>query len=376
MDNYSLESAPPQPSAANGCIFSPYRICPIGAHIDHQGGPVLGRTLGLGTKLEYEALETREICISSKQSGEASFLIGSDIDRSHWIRYAQAAARVVGDRLERGMKAQVDGPLVGAGLSSSASVGLAYLKALARVNDIEYSDRELVQMNYQLENGQLGLQNGILDPLTIVHGKKDALLWMDTQKGMVKPLQDPPNHTGVWIIADSGVSRVLTSSGYNLRVAECHEAASRLQPGARFLSDVPRAIFEEKKWELPEHLRRRAEHYFSEVERVQEGVEAWKSANLERFGQLMHQSCQSSIQNYGSGSPILIELHEIVSSIKGVYGSRFSGGGYGGCVVALAKRDSAESAVADIEEQFSVRHPELKPSAFVAEMGDRLRFLG
>ena len=115
-------------------IFSPYRLCPIGAHIDHQGGVVLGRTIKLGTTLEYEPLDTNEIQLTSDQLGEAEFMIG-DLDTMHWARYAQAAARVLNPK--RGMRAHVNGSLIGAGLSSSASVGLAYLKALADVNDIE-----------------------------------------------------------------------------------------------------------------------------------------------------------------------------------------------------------------------------------------------
>jgi galactokinase len=153
-------------------IFSPYRICPIGAHIDHQGGAVLGRTINLGTTLEYEPLDSNEIQISSDQFGQAAFFIG-DLDRMHWIRYAQAAARVLD--LKRGMRAHVNGSLIGSGLSSSASVGLAYLKALADANHIELSDQELVQKEYELEHDILNLQIGLLDPLTIVNGRREAL---------------------------------------------------------------------------------------------------------------------------------------------------------------------------------------------------------
>jgi galactokinase len=87
----------------------------------------------------------------------------------------------------------------------------------------------------------------------------------------------------------------------------------------------------------------------------------------------MNQSCASSINNYESGTKILVELHELVSSTTGIYGSRFSGGGYGGCVVALAKKDQAENACVEIAEQFSARHPELPSRVFVAETGDGLR---
>ena len=348
-------------------IFSPYRICPIGAHIDHQGGVVLGRTLNVGTTLEYEPLDSSQVHMTSEQFGESRFVIG-DLDIMHWSRYVQAAARVL--NIKRGMRAHVSGSLIGTGLSSSASVGLAYLKALADVNNLELSANQLVQLEYQLEHDELNLQIGLLDPLTIVHGRRDALLFMDTVSASVFPIPDPPSGDFAWILAYSGVSRELTKSGFNGRVAQCYEAASRLRDGAKILSHVPRELFEAQKMSLPENLRKRAEHFFSEVERVQRGAKAWQEADLEGFGRLMDQSCESSIRNYESGSDVLIALHEIVSSTDGIYGSRFSGGGYGGCVVALARRDFAELACARIAEGFSKLHPELPSKVFLAQMGD------
>lgn len=350
-------------------IVSPYRICPIGAHVDHQGGVVLGRTIQLGTRLDYEPLDSNEIQIVSEQFGEAKFSIG-DLDRAHWARYAQAAARVL--NAKRGMRAQVSGDLIGSGLSSSAAVGLAYLKALADVNAIELSKRDLVNLDYELEHGQLGLQNGLLDPLTIVNGRRDALLFMDTLTASVTPLPDSRPGDFVWLVAYSGVSRELTKSGFNVRVEECRQAASRLKQGAQILSDVSRETYEDKKMTLPHHLRKRAEHFFGEVDRVQRGAQAWRDADPELFGGLMNQSCESSIRNYESGSEILIELHELVSSTNGIYGSRFSGGGYGGCVVALAKRDLAEEACLKIAGKFSTLHSDLPSKVFIAETGDGL----
>ena len=350
-------------------IFSPYRICPIGAHVDHQGGVVLGRTIRLGTTLDYEPLDSNEIHIVSTQFGEAKFSIG-ELDKAHWARYAQAAARVLD--VKRGMWANVSGMLIGSGLSSSAAVGLAYLKALADVNGIELSKQDLVHLDYELEHGQLGLQNGLLDPLTIVHGRRDALLFMDTITPSITPIFDSPTSDGAWIVAYSGISRELTKSGFNVRVEECRRAASLLKEGARVLSEVPPEVFQEKKLALPDHLRKRAEHFFGEVDRVERGAQAWKEADLGLFGQLMNRSCESSIRNYESGSEVLIELHELVSSTDGIYGSRFSGGGYGGCVVALAKRDRAGESCLEIAESFSARHPELHSRVFVVETGDGL----
>lgn len=353
----------------NKSIFSPYRICPIGAHVDHQGGVVLGRTIDIGTSLEYKPFDSREMHITSGQFGEVRFSIG-DLDHAHWARYAQAAARVL--ELKRGMKAHVSGSLIGSGLSSSASVGLAFLQALADVNDIKLTAEQLVHLDYELEHEQLGLQNGLLDPMSIVHGKKNTLLFMDTVTGSVTPIADPLPMGFAWIVAYSGVSRELTKSGFNVRVAECHEAASSLLPGAWKLCDVPRDLFEETKHSLPENLRKRATHFFTETDRVKQGARAWSEANLEQFGELMNESCRSSITNYEVGSDILIELHELISGMDGVYGSRFSGGGYGGCVVALAHGVSAENVCARVAERFSARHPELPSKVLIAGTADGL----
>jgi galactokinase/galacturonokinase len=252
-------------------------------------------------------------------------------------------------------------------------VGLAYLKALADVNQMKLSAEQLVHLDYELEHGQLGLQNGLLDPMSIVHGKRDALLFMDTIAGSVTPIFDSPASDSAWIVAYSGVSRELTKSGFNVRVEECYQAAAALKDGARILSDVSRELFEEKEMGLPENLRKRATHFFTETDRVRHGASLWQEAKLEQFGQLMNQSCASSINNYESGSEILIELHELVSNTNGVYGSRFSGGGYGGCVVALAEGELAEGASAEISEKFTMLHPELPSRVFVAQMGDGLQ---
>jgi galactokinase len=161
-------------------------------------------------------------------------------------------------------------------------------------------------------------------------------------------------------------------SGYNVRVQECREAAALLKKGAEKFSDVSLAQFDERKDTLPANLRRRAEHFFGEVERVSRGAQAWRDADYALFGRLMNESCQSSIEKYECGSEILIELFRLVSATAGIYGSRFSGGGYGGCVVALAGKDNAQSACEEIAAKFSQRHPELPSRVFIAEIVDGL----
>ncbi len=142
-------------------------------------------------------------------------------------------------------------------------MGLAYLKAFADVNHIGLTGNELAQLEYRLEHDELNLQIGLLDPLTIVHGRQDALLLMDTLTPAVTPIVDPARRAFAWIVAYSGVSRELTKSGFNVRVDECKLAASQLKEGARVLSDVPRALYEDRKMSLPEESNAGAENTFS-----------------------------------------------------------------------------------------------------------------
>lgn len=345
------------------CLFVPYRIVPLGAHVDHQGGHVLGRTIPAGTVLAYAPLAMPEIRLASANFPEAvDFSIGAPVQPKHWSRYAQAAALVLGEDhpLPHGLTGIVIGILPGAGLGSSASVGIAYLQALADVNGITLSDADLVELDYRLEHVYLGLDNGIADQSVILFGSDAALTQFDVLRRQSRPIPDTTRVAGSgWLIAYSGVRRELTAGGaFNQRVAECRAAAQWLDPTAETLGDVSRARFAAQSAAMPETLRRRATHHFSEVLRVSEGAAAWQVGDLARFGALMDASCHSSIYHYQSGHRTTIALHEIMSAAASVYGSRFSGGGYGGCVIALAEGAQAEAAADEIMNAYRRRFPD------------------
>jgi galactokinase/galacturonokinase len=357
-------------------IFMPYRICPLGAHVDHQGGHVLGRIINTGTVLVYVPIEEAEVHLASTNFPDPiRFTIGADINREHWARYAQAAALALNQEypLSMGFAGVSSGTLIGAGLSSSAAVGLAYLQALADVNNIYLSDTNMVELDYQLEHTYLGLKNGILDQSSILFGQKNALVYIDTRFRQMNLIPDPPQTGEVgWLIVHSGVNRELTKGGgYNRNVLECREAAGWLSPDAVVLSDVPQEVFFARANEMPDNLRHRANHYFGEVARVSEGVQAWKENDVPRFGRLMNESCASSIHEYGSGQDEVIALHQIVSEATGVYGSRFSGAGHGGVVIGLVELAQAETAASEIMQSYRELFPALAENAgvFLVENG-------
>ncbi len=374
IDVFSYEQEIPADQVT--VIASPYRICPLGAHIDHQGGPVLGMTINACTLMAFHPQQDDRVRFTSRNyPGTVSFNL-SEIGQStgsFWGVYLRAAALALQERhdLKHGICGLLDGMLPGCGLSSSASVLLAYLHALAHANGLELSSWDYVNLTRRAENNYIGLNNGILDQTSIVFGRKGHLLHIDTVEKTVSELEDRRSEGDYRIIvAYSGYSRELTTSGYNSRVDECRTAAAELSAlsgngEAEVLGQVDRLTFQRHGFALQKHIRRRAAHFFSESERVARGVEAWSSGNIDLFGQLMNESCRSSIEQYECGVPAVCDLQQIVSGADGVYGSRFMGGGFGGCVVGLAKTSSATVTAREIEAAYKQLHPEVAEQAFV-----------
>jgi galactokinase/galacturonokinase len=285
--------------------------------------------------------------------------------------------------VEKGITGLLDGMLPGCGLSSSASVLLAYLHALAAANHIRLQPWDYVRFTQRAENKYIGLKNGILDPTSIVFGRKGYLLHIDTKKEKVSELPERPGETRYRIlVAYSGYSRELTTSGYNTRVQECREAAVRLShlagsDSAQILSDVPEEAFRLHGHKLAPDVSRRANHFFNEVQRVRKGVIAWREGLIGEFGQLMLASCRSSMEQYECGIQAIYDLQKIVSSADGMLGSRFMGGGFGGCVVGFVKHDHAATAADDIQQAYRKLHPEVADEArvYLTDSADGVRFL-
>ncbi|MDG2303283.1 MAG: galactokinase family protein [Candidatus Binatia bacterium] len=365
-------------------VVSPYRICPIGAHVDHQGGPVLGTAIDAGTLLAF-APSGSSACRLQSTNFEGQYETDLTTTKSApegWGRYFWAAAATLGTRTPaplRGIVGRVEGSLPGGGLSSSASVVLAYLTAIAHENGIELSPQELVNFARQAENEYVGVKCGILDPACIVASKRDHLVSIDTLQCEFEPIPgEKAASQSTFLVAFSGVDRNLRHTGFNDRVDQCHEAARHLgqlcgNAAAEKLGDHIDAVFEEHLDALPSTLQKRARHFFEERHRVRAGVETWRNGDLEGFGRLMSDSCRSSIENFEVGSPEIGALHELICRTPGVYGARFSGAGFGGCVVGLVAADRAQECLERIEREYRRLAPELTSAyVFLAQSRDGL----
>lgn len=369
-------------------VASPYRICPLGAHVDHQGGPVLGMTIKAYTLMAFVPTKSPSIKLESKNyPGILSFQLDQipESTESHWEQYVRAAILALKDEfpLDRGIIGLVDGMLPGCGLSSSASVLLAYLYAFSAANRIKIGPWDYVQLTRRAENKYMGLNNGILDQTSIVFGQKDHLLYIDTREETTTPMPAQPGWSTCRIlVAYSGYARELTTSRFNTRVQECQQAAETLAHMAdvgpvQRLSDIPEEIFNRFGHRLPPHLVRRAKHYFDEVKRVHEGVNAWKNGRIDTIGQLMYGTYKSSVDLYECGIPALYDLQEIVSTTPGIVGSRFMGGGYGGCVVGFVENDLATTAAESIQTAYRKLHPEVadRAAVYLTQSADGIHFL-
>ena len=373
-------------------IFSPYRVCPLGAHVDHQHGLVTGFAIDKGVDLVYRPTEDGGVHLRSETfPGEVDFSIRTPalVKQGQWGDYARGAKYALQKRfkLRRGIDGVIKGSLPVGGLSSSAAVLIAYVMAYAEANDIPLTPFETMKIASEAEREYIGLNNGLLDQACIALGLKDHLLMLDCDSNEYRLIPKnpamPPFELGIFF---SGLTRNLMSSDYNLRVTECKTAAWIIQAyegiplkvhDKTFLRDTTGTMFRKYKDRMPERFARRAEHFFSEYYRVRQGVTAWESGNLEWFGKLSFESCESSIHNYECGSPELIAIYEAMRNTPGVYGGRFSGAGFKGACIALVDPARKEEIERSVTEQYLAKFPQYKDTfqCYFCKSDDGARFI-
>lgn len=358
-------------------IFSPYRICPLGAHVDHQHGLVTGFAFDKGVELIFSISENSIIDIHSLTfQGNVTFdlLQINGQKQNNWGDYVRAAVYALKKRLvlRNGIKGVIRGNLPIGGLSSSAAVLVAYVMALTKANNIVLTPQEIIKITSEAEREYIGLNNGILDQACVVLSEKDNLLYLDTDNNEYQLLPQhndmPPFEIGIIF---SGITRSLIATDYNLRVSECKTAAWNILAfkdqtlhtlDKTYLRDVPEDCFNDVKHQLPARFSKRADHFYSECNRVKQGVNAWQKGDLKTFGKLVFESCESSINNYECGSKELIELYKMMKETPSIYGGRFSGAGFKGACIALVDPKYKEEIKENITKKYLKKFPELKES--------------
>ncbi len=371
----------------DGVAFCPYRICPLGAHSDHQLGLVTGLAIDKGIHIAYSVKRSGIVELTSLQFDKrAQWHVQSVAaeKENDWADYLRGATVALSEKhsLKYGLCGVIEGSLPIGGLSSSAAVILAFLSALCRVNDITLTPHEMIMTALAAENNYVGVACGKLDQSCEVYSKKDHLLYLDTRDDSYELIPTNPKMKPYRIaVFFSGVERTLAGSKFNMRVDECRAAAYSLMAFAGMeygkfpeaaMRNVPLEVYHQYKDRLPQNFAKRAEHYITEFDRVQRGAEAWRRGDLEEYGRLSFESGRSSIENWETGSDELKTLYEIMTRTEGIYGGRFSGAGFKGCCMALIDPAFEESISATVTQEYLKAFPNLKEkfSVHICESAD------
>ena len=358
-----------------GVAFCPYRICPIGAHVDHNLGKITGFAIDKGISIAYSPKLNGVIELCSLQFDKrAQWHVRSvfDTKQGDWADYLRGVTIELAQRypLRNGISGVIEGSLPIGGLSSSAAVCISFLQALCRVNEIRLAPLEIIEIAKAAENNYVGVSCGKLDQSCEVYSRKDHLLYLDCRDDTYELIpRNPAMKPYEVAIFFSGVERTLAGSAFNMRVDEARSAAYALKafagmPYGKFketnLRDVDPEIWRANASRLPENWRRRAEHWFTENERVEKGAEAWRRGDIEEYGRLSFESGRSSICSWETGSPELKSLYDIMTRTDGIYGGRFSGAGFKGCCMALIDPAYEYEILEKVESEYLKEFPALK----------------
>lgn len=358
-----------------GVAFCPYRVCPMGAHSDHNFGKVTGLAIDKGVSIAYGPKKNGVVEVSSLQFDRRAQWHIHQIDEKpvgDWADYLRGATWALSEHypLSVGLCGVVEGTMPIGGLSSSAAVIIAFLSALCRLNDIHPSKTELVQIALEAEKDYVGVSVGTLDQSCEIYSKKDHLLYLDTLDMSYELIPRHPDMKPYKIaIFFSGIERTLAGSKFNMRVDEAKSAAYALMAysGMEYgkfseavLRSVPVEVYHQYKDRLPENWAKRAEHWYTEFARVEAGAEAWRRGDLDTYGKLCFESGRSSIYNWETGSDELKKLYELICHTDGIYGGRFSGAGFKGCCMALIDPAFADSIEKQVGEGYLKEFPKLE----------------
>ncbi len=355
-------------------VRAPGRVNLLGAHVDYNEGWVMPAAIDRAVWLAAAPAAGRGLRARALDFDEEGHLDLDDLPpplpqrqpgaRHGWIDYPAGVAWALLEAGHRPPAIDVvyasDVP-IGAGVSSSAAVEVAFLLAWRQLGlDLEH--RVLPRLGQRAENGYLGVQSGIMDQFASLNGAAGRAIFLDCRHLTFEHLPLPADLAV--LVADSGVRRQLAGSSYNDRPRECRRAVEVLRrslPGVRALRDVSPADFELHSHRLSLDLRRRARHAIEECRRVRDGAEALRRGDLADFGLLVRHSHLSSRDLYEVSTPELDLLAAAAWSAEGCFGARMMGGGFGGCVAALVRSSAAggvrEAMATAFEQDFGQPPP-------------------
>ena len=363
------------------CVFAPGRINFIGEHTDYSGGLVMPMALSMGIYVAISPNDNGLLRIQSLDFGEYGEFPMDDLHpdaAAVWANCPKGVVRMLldGGYAISGADLTITGDLpIGAGLSSSAAVEVAVGFAARKLFDVAVGDQDLAALCQKAEHVFTGAQCGIMDQTISILGRRRTLLKLSCADLSYDYI--PFTRRGVSIlITNSHVAHNLAQGEYNVRRAECariFKAIRTVNRAAQNISDFTLAEFEKHRRLFKGKLRGRLQHILSENERVKKMEQALKDGDLVAAGRLLYESHASLRDDYEVSCAELDWLVSNAAGIPGVYGSRMTGGGFGGCTITLMRNAAIGSYRASLRKYagtFGVR-----PEVYMAVPSDGARVI-
>lgn len=361
-------------------FFCPGRVNLIGEHIDYNGGRVMPCAISMGTWLAVSKNTDKKLrfaCLNFPEKAELHLQESYSKSGGQWFNYPLG---IINEIIQNnfpvsGLDMLFAGNLpIGAGLSSSASIEVLTAFALNEMFLLNLSRKEIALLAKKVENEFIGVNCGIMDQFAVANAKKDMAILLNCDSLNYEYL---PLHLGEYILAiiNTNKPRKLVESKYNERFAECGQALKALKKELTVnnLCEVNLHAFSDHRHLINNPvLEKRALHVISENFRVNEAVDALRAGELFTFGKLMYASHASLKNFYEVSGKELDTIVEFCKVYKDCIGARMTGAGFGGCAIALVKKNSFE----DFSEKVTVFYENqigYRPTAFASEAGDGVK---
>lgn len=335
-------------------VHGPGRVNLIGDHTDYNDGFVLPAAINFGTYIAASLRDDRIVRVKAVDCNNETVEFSLDDisfnDDKMWANYVGGTLLALMNAFPdiKGADLTVTGNVPqGAGLSSSASFEVAILKTFSDLNGLSLDGVEAALMGQKAENEFVGCNCGIMDQLISALGKEDNAMLLDCRS---LTYQYAPVPTGMaLVIVNSNVKRGLVDSEYNTRREQCEAVAKYFDKPA--LRDVSIAQLEAAQSDIDEVLYKRARHVITENNRTEAALKALVNNDMRAMSLLMAESHISLKDDFAVTTPEMDYLVEIIGGVIGQQGGvRMTGGGFGGCIVALTPNelvDDVKHIIAD-----------------------------
>jgi galactokinase len=332
---------------------SPGRVNIIGEHTDYNDGFVLPMAINYATWVALQPRTDSLVRVTALDKGKKLEFDLEDFSKGNggWKEYVMGVAWALqeGGHALGGWEGVFAGDVpIGAGLSSSAALELALARAFSLVSNLEWEPRRMALACQKAENQWVGINSGIMDQMVSACGKQDFALMIDCRS--LETQQVPLPDTTSIVILDTATRRGLVDSAYNERRAQCEAAANHFRVDA--LRDVSLEQLGTQSASLEPILFKRAQHVISENQRVLDAVKALEKGDAGELGRLMNQSHLSMRDDFQISREEMDQMVAIAQSQPGCYGSRMTGGGFGGCAVALVESKLVEEFQREVAREY------------------------